>query len=193
MNNLVKTQWPDKANDGGFDFTGPGGQRGRAVELPGGIGALLAATLLGGLGRGLGDRPPAEGDTDDHPLLKKLGLEPPAPFRAASKEEFLKFFGDGWEQFQVGDIVEVRAGFQLDSWPKVGEQAIVSQVLETPIRRGAAFTEQMGRRNDVALVFVQNTDAEVLEAMAEAGQPEQQRIYEFLYDSRRLKKVGSVF
>lgn len=178
-----------------FEFDGPNGERieGRAIQLGGGAGpgAAMAALLAGALFGGLGGKAD-DGKHDDHPLLRKLGVEPPAPFRAATTAEFLAFF-KGWPELKVGDIVEVREGYSLDQWPTKGERAIVSQVLETPIRRGAAFTEQMGRRNDVALIFVQNTDAEVLAAMAEAGESSTQRIYEFLYDSRRLKKVGNVF
>lgn len=180
-----------------FSFDGPGGEKieGRAIEIggrgnPGGaLAALLGAALFGGLG---GPAAKDDGKHDDHPLLKKLGLEPPAPFRAATRAEFIAFF-EGWSKLEVGDVVVVRDGYQLDTWPAKGEQAIVTQVLEQPIRRGTAFTEQMGRRNDVALMFVQNTDAEVLAAMAEAGEKSQQRVFEFLYDSRRLQKVGNVF
>ena len=177
----------DKEN---LEFTGPNGERGigKSIPLPAGLGALLAGLMVGGLGG------PRDEANPDHPLLKKLGVTPPLPFRAATKEEFLSFF-NGWSTLKIGDIVEIREGFELDQWPTKGEKAIVSQILETPIRRGTAYTEQMGRRNDVALMFVSNTDTEVVAAMAEAmgEQPEPPHIAEFLYDSRRLKKVGSVF
>lgn len=179
----------DKAN-AGIEFTGPGGERARAFELSGGLGALLAGALFGGLAKGDADA----GDVADHPLLKRMGIEPPAPYRAASREEFMTFF-EGWAELKIGDVVEVREGYALDKWPTKGEQAIVSQVLETPLRRGTAYTEQVGRRNDVALLFVTNTDAEVMAAMAEAAGEavEAPHIAEFLYDSRRLKKIGNVF
>lgn len=167
----------------------------RVHAIPLGKGAAGAAILAGLLGGLLDPRGPGakdDGKHDDHPLLKRFGVTPPAPFRAATKEEFMAFF-KGWTELKVGDMVKVREGYDLDTWPTKGEVAIVSQVLEQPIRKGAAYTEQMGRRNDVALIFVQNTDAEVMAAMAEAGDVGPQKLFEFLYDSRRLEKVGSVF
>lgn len=175
--------------DKGFTFEGADGERieGRAIELPPGFGQLLAG-LIGGVGQ------PREEADPDHPLMKRIAEQETLPYRPATKEEFLKFF-KGWPELRVGDIVEIREDMQLDRWPAPGMKCIVTQVLKNPRRVGRPFSEEMGRQNDVALMFMENADSEVIAAFAEQegraqGQP---RIAEFLYDSRRLKKLGSVF
>lgn len=163
-----------------------GGSPDIPTGLPPGMDAVLAS-LLGDIIAGGGKRPGR--GVAQHPLLK--AKEP--PFHPASKQEFLDFInGAPKEPLKVGDIVIGRPGYFNDLWPKIGQQAIVSQVLTVPMRTGKLGTAEAGRYQDVALMFFENDDSEIDEAFGDktTRPPE---MAEFLYDSRKLTRVGSVY
>ena len=129
----------------------------------------------------------------DHPLLKALRSRKVAPAGPvpSSKAEVLKFLA-GIEKFKIGDIVKLREDFKaLDRWPTAGQECIVTQVLKTPYRAGGAGTVQIASQLDIALMFTMPSDSALDEAFGinEPGVA----TAEFLYDSRRFTKIGSIF
>ncbi|WP_454691166.1 hypothetical protein [Achromobacter aloeverae] len=79
----------------------------------------------------------------------------------------------------VGDYVVLAPEFAGSfRWPKVDERCIVTQVLDDPIHVGEHSSAALAGRLDVALAFVH----------LKSGEP-----MEFMHDSRKLVKVGSVF
>lgn len=79
---------------------------------------------------------------------------------------------------KFGDIVELRdwaKGFF--KWPRPGERCIVTQVLSVPVRAPYDGTPSSSMALDIALAFV-DPDGDITE---------------FLHDSRRFRKVGTIY
>lgn len=108
-------------------------------------------------------------------MLRSEG-EIPRPATLAHIQDLLK--GDAQPKLQVGDKVKLRPSFvKLFKFPSDDDVCIVTQVLDTPYREGNPGTAVLGRRNDMAIAFV-DSDGDVLE---------------FLHDSRMFEKVGSIY
>lgn len=151
----------------------------------GGLGALLAGVLAGMAPEGAGE--------DDHPLLKAIRETSLSPFRPATIDEFREFFKPV-QKLEIGDVVMQRTDIaENDKWPAAGKEvAIISQVLDTPRYHGETGTANAAVPKDVALAFLEriNTEAQL---MVEPGKaPTRGRFVEFLYDSRRLMKIGNI-
>lgn len=137
----------------------------------------------------------ADGDDADHPLINALKKRKRrVPFSPASAEIVKKFLM-GPTTFEVGDIVTLRTDLASnDSWPTLGQECIVSQVLDAPIRHGDAGTSNAAARVNIALVFVAAKDVDI-DSILNPGAVNSKtpEVFEFMYDSRRFTKIGSIF
>lgn len=99
-------------------------------------------------------------------------------FSPASKDQALLLIEGSGEKFAVGDVITLRdfAGDRF-KWPKLGDEVIVTQVLDQPYRSGDGGTGEPAGRNDIAIAFTCNKG----------------HIHEFLHDSRLFRKVGTIF
>lgn len=132
-------------------------------------------------------------DVPKHPLLDLIKKR--QPYRPTTAEEFIDFLEGIPEPLQVGDLVRQRKNFILDEWPEGIGTTVVSQILTNPTRSGKERSLDRATIEDVALMFTENTDEEIEAAFAkdEGREPRKARLVEFLFDSRRLEKIGSIY
>ncbi|AAQ54963.1 hypothetical protein Bcep22_gp30 [Burkholderia phage Bcep22] len=113
-----------------------------------------------------------------------LGLTPdtedakPLPFTAADAEQ-ARVLVEAAKQprFELGDIVVLREhADDKFKWPQPGEECIVTQVLDTPVRTGQHGSAMWAQPCDFAIAMI-SPDGELME---------------FLHDSRDFVKVGSI-
>lgn len=141
-----------------------------------------------------GADPEAEAGSE-HPLLKGLKRRP--LFRKATIEEVQTFLG-GIEELKVGDIVQHRGPeFEAMSWPEGLESAVVVRTFPAQFVIGGDNTPHIDRHTlrDCMILAIQNQDVEHEKWVAETeGREPRKPIYvEMSYDSRRLKKIGSIY
>lgn len=102
-----------------------------------------------------------------------------ASFRPATAADLAELIeATGQPKFLFGDIVELR-NFATNryKWPKAGDQCVVTQILEAPLRVPYDGSGKSAVRHDIALAFV-DPDGEIME---------------FVHDSRCFRKVGTIF
>lgn len=81
-------------------------------------------------------------------------------------------------KFAIGDIVTMREDASKEfRFPRQGENAVVTQVLDAPYRSGSHSTHEASGQSDFAIAFIDEND----------------RVFEMLYDSRHFVKVGSIY
>lgn len=112
-------------------------------------------------------------------LLKAAARVEQLTFRPATLADIRGLLeGAAQDRLQIGDIVKLRPyAANMHEFPKVDERCIVTQVLDAPYRSGDGGTMAAGRLADIALAMV-DSDGD---------------LSEFLYDSRRFEKVGSIY
>jgi hypothetical protein len=119
-------------------------------------------------------------------LLKKLGAgkekgECPV---VATPDDVREFFA-GCEELNIGDIVQWRPGMKSNGLPEYDQPAVVTQVLDTPVRRTESNISA-AERLDIGLGFMHTIDSD--------GPDNGKRVFaDVLFDSRRFTKVGSIY
>jgi hypothetical protein len=118
-------------------------------------------------------------------LLEKLSAshekgEGPTVATVEDTREFLA----GCEKLSVGDIVQWRPGMKGNSLPEYDQPAVVTQVLDTPVRLTGSNISA-AERLDIGLGF--------MHVIRDNGPDNGKRVFaDVLYDSRRFTKVGSI-
>jgi hypothetical protein len=103
------------------------------------------------------------------------------PVTPANREEAMRLLHG--ETLAIGDIVTWRSGMKNARFPREGEEAIVTQVLDQPYRTESAGDMRAAEKHDVAIAMTHH-----------CGRPDcniEGALVEYLYDSRRLLKIGS--
>lgn len=122
------------------------------------------------------DLPPGLRDALLSHVLRGAGERKMRPARLADLQGLLT--GLGQPKFEIGDIVVLRKwAHRMFKWPTADDKCIVTQVLDTPYRRGDVGTAESAKRCDFALAFV-DADGDVIE---------------YLHDSRMFEKVASIY
>ncbi|HET8668869.1 MAG TPA: hypothetical protein VFM10_12870 [Terriglobales bacterium] len=113
-------------------------------------------------------------------ILGQLAGAKPAPSEllAATREQALVLIEGSREIFAVGDVVKLRPEFEKSiRYPAAGQEVIVTQVLLEPVRGGRHGTPSEADPKNIAICMVD---------------PEDGQLVEFLHDSRKFVKVGSI-
>jgi hypothetical protein len=155
---------------------------GKLDQIPQEIRAQIAARLLQSIGAGPIEPPSEESELESEGIEifthEFEGALTKVPRRAATADEVAALNRPPEPPFAVGDTVRWRPGLQLGDWPKEGEAAIISQVIDPPIYDSTKTDASAGaHRNDIALAFADDLP----EGPA--------RVFEFIFDSRRFERV----